>query len=140
MVAPEPTNVRSLADRIAEDYAPAWLPSEGDTVIGFVSEISVGTSDFGDYPIVTLTLADGTRAAIHGFHTVLREALIENEPGIGEEIAVKYMGRILPRNKRDVKGATVEKDGYENYRVVVARPSGDTWGKFRAKRAQPDAE
>ncbi|MGE3429267.1 MAG: hypothetical protein AB7I44_21170 [Hyphomicrobiaceae bacterium] len=143
MVAPESLsgtdNVRSLADRISEDYAEAWMPEEGDSLIGHISEISVGNSEYGPYPIVTVLTANGDRWAIHAFHTVLHDAIVEAQPDIGEEVAVKYMGRILPREKRALKltGKALEdmmkENGYEGYRFIVNRAPANIWGQFRKK-------
>lgn len=141
---PGTDNVRSLADRISEDYAEAWMPSEGDSLIGHVSEIAVGNSEYGTYPIVTVMTAGGDRWAIHAFHTVLHDAIVDAAPDIGEEVAVKYMGRVLPREKRALKlvGKELEKamqeSGYEAYRFIVNRAPANVWGQFRKKSEPKD--
>ncbi len=119
---------RTLEDRIDAGYADAWRPAEGDILLGYVSELGIGNSKYGDYPILTVQTADGA-LAVHAFHTVLRDKLLELEPSIGEQIAIKYLGRKLPRNAD--KGATLADDGYESYHVIIDRGTVDVWGKLR---------
>lgn len=120
-------HTNSLADRIAEDYAPAWRPEPGNSVVGFVQEITLGTTDYGTYPIVTIVSEVGERVAIHAFHSVLKDGLLRARPSIGEEIAVRYNGKRLPKgvNPKD-KGAKDKE--YHDYRVIVNRAPEDIWG------------
>lgn len=132
---------RTLAERIAEDYAAAWRPEPGDSLIGFLTEIAVGTSDYGDYPILTLTTANGDRASVHAFHTVLKDGLIDAQPSIGEELAIKYNGLRLPKGldeKTAPKVGSKDDPRYHDYRVIINRAPEDVWGKF-GKSAPRDA-
>jgi hypothetical protein len=132
-----PDDSLSLGERIELDYAKAWLPEEGETLVGIVTELQIGTSDYGQYPILVVQPEVGDRRSVHAFHTVLHDRLLELMPDVGEEIAFKYMGRVLPKNAK--AGATVKDDGYESYRVIVDRPTINMWEKLAFKKDRPES-
>jgi hypothetical protein len=122
---------RTLEQRIAEGYAEAWRPDAGQTIIGHVSEISMGETAYGQYPIVTVIRSDQSRASIHAFHSVLRDGMIDARPGIGEEIAVKYEGLRIPKEwdgKKVPAEGSKDDPRYHSYRVIVNRAPADVWG------------
>jgi len=84
----------TFEDRLETGLAPAWRPDKDDTdvLIGEVVDITKGTSDYEPYPLLTVRLDDGTEKAVHGFHTVLKNELIRQQPQIGERIGIKYLG------------------------------------------------
>jgi len=76
------------------NYAEGWRPEEGDTLLGRVTDLSMGASTYGRYPIVTVAPEDGGDAvAVHAFHTGLKNRLAELRPKVGERIGIKYLGK-----------------------------------------------
>lgn len=100
----------SLSDRLNAPDAEGWKPAVDDEIEGDIVEISFRDGGWGPYPIVTLQLDDGTFIAIHAFHFVLKDRLVnELQIAQGDRLAVKYLGAKTP------------KDGgkpYENYKAV----------------------
>src|SRR5829696_3645548 len=76
-----------------DDHAKAWRPEPGDQITGKVVGISsrVGYND-KPYAILTIRCADGTEAAAHCFHTVLKRELASYKPTVGELIEITYKG------------------------------------------------
>ena len=103
-----------LEDDLNREFAPAWRPDPGDAVIGEVAEISSREGGYGAYPIITLTVADGTRLAVHAFHSVLLSELKKIKPQVGHRIGIKYVGR--PQGKN-----------YDVYRVATENPPDVDW-------------
>lgn len=102
-------------------YAEGWKPQPGDTVKGTVVALDATDAGYGAYPIVTLRRDDGTEAAVHCFHTVLKQEIIDLEPAIGDPLEVTYVGR-----KGD--GGNYGK-GYESYRVR-GKKKAFSWDRF----------
>lgn len=113
------------------DFAPAWQPEPGDILRGKVKQLDMGYSDYGPYPIVTVTSsdpADDGDYAIHCFHEALRNKLTDLKPAEGDEIAIKFFGE------------TAAKDGkrkYMKYGVKMEGGPRDFWGE---KTAKPNAD
>lgn len=105
----------SLEDELNQEFAPAWRPDPGDTIIGRVVDLQQRTGDWDPYWVVTLELDDGEREAVHAFHFVLAEELRKIRPQVGHRIAIKYLGK--PDGKR-----------YENYRVATENKPEIDWG------------
>ena len=116
------------------DFAPGWRPEPGSTVQGEVLAVDMGENKWGSYPIVTIQQdVTGEKIAIHGFHTVLRNALERARPMPGRRIAVRYIGLVT----EDKKGKPLETD-YHGYQVrMLDQTADDVWGKQR--KAVPDA-
>lgn len=114
-----------LEDELNQEFAPAWRPDAGDTIIGRVVDLQLRTGDWEPYWIVTLELDDGERQAVHAFHFVLAEELRKIRPQIGHRIAIKYLGK--PDGKR-----------YENYRVATENKPEVDWGASPDPGASPD--
>lgn len=107
------------------DYAPAWRPeNDGDSILGVITAIAMGHSEFGTYPIITILTADGEMLAVHGFHTILKQRLIEIRPSVDEILGVKYLGHVLPED------GTKNVNDYYAYKVLINRPANDIWDKF----------
>jgi hypothetical protein len=108
------------------DYAPAWRPeNDGDMILGTITALAMGHSEWGTYPIITVLTSGGEMFAIHGFHTILKQRLIEIRPMVDEILGVKYLGHILPddTNSKNV-------NDYYAYKVLINRPANDIWDKF----------
>jgi len=132
MAKAETTTQQSMAERLQQEAAQGWNPSEGDTLVGTVLSIKVSQpNEYGIYPILTLALEDGTPVAVHCFHQTLKERLLEKRPAPGEKVAIQYIGTKESKNRTDNKGNPVE---YHNYAVVVDRPTDTeaqaTWDAF----------
>lgn len=114
-----------LQERLALASAEGWNPSEGDTLIGTILDIKASReNEYGIYPIVTLATEQGN-VAVHAFHELLKNGLMEARPAVGERIAIAYLGERQSKANDDRT--------YHNYSVVVDRPSDDTsdsWDSF----------
>lgn len=118
---------RSMLDRLQQESAEGWNPSDGDTLMGVIKSIKASQpNEYGIYPIVTVETDDGNIVAVHCFHTILRTRLLEKRPAPGERIAIRYIGE--RQTKRD------DDRSYHNYAVVVDRPTDTeaqaTWDAF----------
>ncbi len=113
----------SIEAALDADYATAWKPEPGDTLIGQVTEITERDGGYGVYPIVTVKRDDGEELALHAYHTVAQNELAEQRPQIGERIGIKYVGRVAGK---DAKGS------YHAYRIKVDRPDGPSinWARY----------
>lgn len=119
------TAMEEMEYQLGLDYAPAWRPEDdGASILGVISAISMGHSEYGTYPIVTILTNDGEMLAVHGFHGVLKERLIELRPKVDEVIGIKYLGHVLPDDGE--KGV----NDYYAYKVIINRPADDIWDKF----------
>lgn len=77
------------------DVAEGWRPEEGDTIVGHVTAIDAGWSDWTNsyYPIVTIQPLDESLppVAVHGFHQTLRTKFAQLRPEVGDKIGVKFV-------------------------------------------------
>jgi hypothetical protein len=74
--------------------AAGWRPEKDDELEGVVLGVKIGTSTFGEYPIV-FVLPDGDDSdpvAIHGFHEVLMNEIIGQRPEQGDRFFCKFLG------------------------------------------------
>jgi hypothetical protein len=128
-----------------QDLAQGWRPQEGDVVIGEVLEVTSGWSDYAKdyYPIVTVKpegkvrqgeddkstkLVETDAIAIHCFHQVLRDRMVELRPTPGERLGVKYSGIVKSKDgKRDISVYTVKVEG---------REQGAQWDTFAPSARQ----
>lgn len=114
-------------------YAEGWRPEEGDTIIGTVTDIGIGSSAYGGtYPIVTVEVQDtGKEVAVHCFHAALRSRMLELRPEVGERIGVKYVGQEPHKTQ---PGKTVAK-----YIVKIdGRGAANVWGNLAADTPRSD--
>lgn len=119
------TAMQELEYQLGLDYAPAWMPEEGDTILGVITSISVGPDNgFGPYPIVTILTNDGELKAVHAFHTVLKDRLYDIRPKVDEIIGIKFLGHIQP----DDSDKAI--NDYYAYKVLINRPADDVWDKL----------
>jgi len=110
-----------LLNEIEEDESEAWVPDgPGDGIQGVVYKTGTTRSEFhqGDEalrPTVWLKTKDGDKFRVIGYSGVLKNELVNNDPKVGDLIAVKYFG-----TKKVKKGRWAGKD-YHHYGVVVKR-------------------
>lgn len=117
--------MQEMEYQLDQDYAPAWRPEkEGDSILGTITTVSMGHSEYGTYPIITVVTSDGEMLAVHGFHGVLKQRLIEIRPKVDEVIGIKFIGHIVPEDGE--KGV----NDYYAYKVIINRPDDDIWDKF----------
>jgi hypothetical protein len=120
--------MQELEIKLELDYADAWLPEEGESILGVITSISMGPdAGFGSYPIITILTNDGESKAVHAFHTVLKERLIDIRPAVDEIIGIKYVGHVMPED------GTKNVNDYYAYKVLINRPDADIWDKFTPK-------
>lgn len=146
----EPTKKSTPMDNpeFSLEQAPGWMPDVGDVIVGEVIDISRAPNfnQDGYYPILTiqttggtsepLTVKDGegTRLAevgeaiaLHCFHTVLRNRILELKPLVGETIGVKY---VSATEKTGKKGKEANKPSVYNVRVK-GRGADDVYSSMR---------
>ena len=109
------TPTRTLDDRL-DSQAEAWKPQSGEKLIGVVVDVDSRTTEFGTYPIVTLSTDAGDEVAVHAFHTVLKNEFAKRQPRLGERIGIKYLGR--------------SEKGYEAYRTVWEEVVPPDWDRI----------
>ncbi len=104
----------TLKDRLDEDpqSVEGWRPEIGQELIGTIVRMDERqTDDYPDpYPILTIKPIEGDLIAFHAFHTVAKTELAGQEPQVGDEIGIRYLG--------EEKGARYS---YHNYRIVVEK-------------------
>ena len=101
----------SLQDRLNRETEVLKLEA-GESVVGTLVELTLRDSDYGDpYPLVVVETSDGREVAVHGYHSVLRNRLLELDPRTGDELGIKCLGA------RTSKAGTK----YTDYRVVIDR-------------------
>lgn len=87
--------LKRLLDQVDLDVV-GWLPKPGDKIYGTVSDLTTGTSDYGEYPLIIISTPSGRLVGVHAFHQVLRNEIEKKiEQGrlnIGDQIAVAYKG------------------------------------------------
>ncbi len=109
---------QDLLDSIDGSSAPAWKPEvEGEGIEGTVLRVGSVQSDFADAqgnkpmcPVITVRTKDGNKHRIVGYQSVLRRELVEQDPQVGQALAVKYLGR---------KSSKDGKRSYANYGVLT---------------------
>lgn len=129
----------SMRDRLQAANAPAWIPeTKGDLLCGVVANVSSRSTDYGDYPIVTVALtgkdaeatvkgsADftvktaegdepwaGGPLAFHAMGSVAANEIERSNPQVGDEIGILYDGTAIAQQGQG-KGKS-----YRIFRVVV---------------------
>jgi hypothetical protein len=95
-----------------EDWAPAWKPKPGDTLVGTLLRYDTGHTPFGPVRTATIRKADGERVSVWLSNTVLLNEFARLKPKPGERIGLKYLG--THRERR-----------YHRFRLLVDRPDGE---------------
>lgn len=119
---------------LADEYADGWKPEEGDKIIGTVTDLALGWSDYknANYPIVTIQPDDSELppVAIHCFHTALERQMQLLRPTKGERIGIVYKGKRPTKNNPNNEVAV--------YIVRVEGRTADIWGQPEAQRLAAD--
>lgn len=73
-----------------------WMPNDGDKIAGKVVDITDGSSEYGEYPLITVETPSGKLVGVHCFHQVLKNEverkIKRNLLQIGWNIAIAYKG------------------------------------------------
>lgn len=103
----------NLVDQVQQDVH-AWMPKDDDVVFGVLVDTDEASSEFGDYPLITIQTPSGKLVNVHAFHTVLRNTinkkLAKGQLKVGDQIAIKYKGE---------GEATAGKNAPNMYRVAI---------------------
>jgi hypothetical protein len=78
--------------------APAIRLEEGETISGEVVQIARRVSDYGEYPVITMKLNDGSLGTLHAFHMIVQDRLKELKPQKGDILFVAYAGERTKNN------------------------------------------
>jgi len=84
---------------------------QSQRVVGYVEETDTRSGDFGPYPHIIIKRADGSRVAVAGFGTVLKNRLATVQ--VGDAVAIAYEGQV-PSSQPGMQD-------YDSYAVVVRR-------------------
>jgi hypothetical protein len=135
--------IEAYFERMEQRTAQGWRPEPGTTMDGTVIGLRMGSSEYGDYPIVVYKVnkmfrADGTivpsrpTVALHIFHQVLRERMAELKTDIDTRQYVTYIGQVESNSRKDKDGDPVKYHHYdaENYgeTETTGRQEGFTFG------------
>lgn len=111
-----------LLGSVEEDDSEGWVPKEkGEGISGIVIKVGETKSDFAQdgqdpiVPVVTIETADGTKWRVIGYASVLKREIYDNDPQVGDRMAVKYFGI-----KKLKTGRFAGKD-YKHFGVAVRR-------------------
>jgi hypothetical protein len=117
---------RSFID-LLDSFAEGWRPNAGDKLTGVVIGLETRTTEYGEYPIVTVRTDDGTDFAFHAFHTVAKRELEKLQPRVGDWIGIAYHG---PHTTK----------GYERYRIIITRDTGGATIDNPTRQTPPDQD
>lgn len=124
-----------LLSQLDRPAARGWRPDEGDVLIGNVVSLTWREArpdaEVERYPILTVRKDDGEEVAVHAFHKVLRNELLDARPAVGARIAIKYEGM--------AEGGDYS---YANYRVAIERTAGTelAWGDSGPPPEEPEPD
>lgn len=111
-----------LLNQVVEDDSEGWVPTEaGEHISGVVIKVSETKSDFATSdndamcPTVTVQTRDGSKFRVIGYGAVLKRELIDNDPQVGDLIAIKYFG------EKPIKNGKFAGRPYKHYGVVVKK-------------------
>jgi hypothetical protein len=115
------------ADR--EPIAVAWMPEEGEELVGMFRRWSVRTDANGqDHPVALIRDDAGQLYSVWCLHVVLKKAMHRVDPQPGDRIKIERQGDCMSAKKRI----------YRMYRVAILKragaPSEDTRSEKRASQ------
>ena len=77
----------------------AWRPSPGDAVVGKIVAMMTATSEYADYPLLTLDPGpDSPLVDVHAFHTWLKSDIVRLGVREGDVFGVKFLDQDGPRS------------------------------------------
>lgn len=84
-----------------------WKPALSPTIEGEVVSLGTGSSEYGEFPLVTIRTTSGDYS-VAGFHAVLRRQLDEASLDAGDNIRIEYKGKGVSKKGRE----------FHNYELV----------------------
>jgi hypothetical protein len=112
---------------LLDSFPEPWHPNVLDKLMGIIIGLRTRTTEYGEYPIVTVRTDAGQDFAFHAFHTVARSELEKLQPRVGDWIGIAYHG---PHPTK----------GYERYRVIITRDTGGAAIDNSAPKDPPDQD
>jgi hypothetical protein len=147
MATSKNTKERASSDDVFE-FAPGWMPEDGERLIGTVADRGIGEGEFGKYIVITLrpdadqeihvseektrmpyttTGDEDDLVAVHCFGAVLDNAIRSIRPAVGARLGFRKVG------KRTRKGGDpdVARDQFNAWQVRDLSPKteDDIFGK-----------
>jgi hypothetical protein len=138
------SEIEAYFERMEQRTAQGWRPEPGTTLDGTVIGLRMGSSEYGDYPIVVYSVnnmfnatgeavpAHRPTVALHCFHQVLRERMAELKTDLGSRQYVTYLGQLESNSRKDKDGEPVKYHHYdaENYgeTETTGQQEGFTFG------------
>lgn len=125
----------SIKDRL-DGNSEAWRPDDPkkehpNPLYGKVVEVTTGTGDYGEYPLLFCLDENGDEWRVHCFNSVLKSRIAELRPEVGDEIGLKYLG---------TEKSKAYDTPYKNYKVVLekaaaTKPDSPDWDAIAAQAA-----
>jgi hypothetical protein len=121
-------------------FAPSWRPDQDDppTLEGEFTNLDEGFSEYGSYPIVTITDDNGEMRSWHAMTDIAKAQLVKATPKIGERLKIMYGGKKASKNSshepytrwrvENLSHPVTPEDLLSKYGAQVAsnKPSGDS--------------
>lgn len=111
-----------LLDQVEEDDSEGWVPKEpNEGIVGKVIKLSQTKSDFAAegqdpyVPTVTIEAKGGQKWRIIGYSAVLKRELVDQDPQVGDIMAVKYFG------EKKLRTGKFQGRPYKHYGVIVRK-------------------
>lgn len=117
----------ALKEGLEDDYPPSRILEPGDAMVGEIEGLSKGQTKMGPAHILVLRTERGLES-LWILHSVLKNELARIRPGVGEVIAIKYLGKQKTKDgQRD----------FHNYRVAVLGREAEAlqWDELDAEQA-----
>jgi hypothetical protein len=100
-----------MAYKTITSSGESWQPNPGDDLEGEVVATGTGTSQYGDFPWVTIRKKDDTDVLLNGFGAVLQRTLPTLK--VGDKVLILYGG---------LQKAGNSGREYKAYEVLVDQP------------------
>lgn len=130
----------SISDRL-DRTSESWRPDQSeknhpDRLLGTILEIAAGLSEYGEHEILTIqdTAGNEWRWAVLG--EVASKRVRELSPEVGDDIGVRYLGRVPSPTRKEKDGSPVM---YSDWRIIV-EPKADGAALVQAKQKALDLQ
>jgi hypothetical protein len=84
--------------KLGGDFAPSWDPNldDGMNIEGVIEAIDKRTTDYGEYPIITIRTDDNKAVAVHAARSIIKqdvnELLLKHGMKVGDRFGAFYLG------------------------------------------------
>jgi hypothetical protein len=107
---------QKLLDQVDADWPEAWIPEEGQTIVGVLVRKETAPSAFGEREIIVLAdPGTGVESSVWLNHAALTSEIYRVKPQAGEMLAIKYLGPDPEAKPKDGRAPA------HRYRVAVDR-------------------